>query len=165
VKSSARSRKWQPSLVHPGVGQLEVGGQVTFVHARSVPPGPGLTGAEGHSGAKGEDLCGLCNDEALPPLVQAALGHAQFETIHPFIDGNRRTGRALIHVPLRHRRLTPSYVPPISVVLARNRGAFITGLTAYRRLRRSRIEGGVACCVRHDGQSTSIRCCGVGIDR
>ena len=39
----------------------------------------------------------------LPPLVQAAIAHAQFETIHPFVDGNGRTGRALIHVVLRRR--------------------------------------------------------------
>jgi Fic family protein len=79
-----------------------------------------------------EDLCEFGNDESLPPLVQAALAHAQFETIHPFIDGNGRTGRALVHVVLRRRGLAPSYVPPISVVLARDRSAYIAGLTAYR---------------------------------
>jgi Fic family protein len=40
------------------------------------------------------DLCRFCSDDSLPALVQAALAHAQFETIHPFIDGNGRTGRA-----------------------------------------------------------------------
>jgi Fic family protein len=79
-----------------------------------------------------EDLCAFGNEQALPPLVQAALAHAQFETIHPFIDGNGRTGRALIHVLLRRRGLAPSYVPPISVLLARNKAAYIAGLTAFR---------------------------------
>lgn len=79
-----------------------------------------------------DDLCHAVMDETLPPLVQAALVHAQFETIHPFDDGNGRTGRTLIHVVLRRRGLTPAYVPPISVLFARERDAYIDGLTAYR---------------------------------
>src|SRR5690606_17565820 len=79
-----------------------------------------------------EDLCGFLNEETLPPLVQAALMHAQFETIHPFDDGNGRTGRALIHVVLRRRGVAPAYVPPISVVLAAARERYIRGLTDYR---------------------------------
>jgi Fic family protein len=80
-----------------------------------------------------DDLCAFANEQQLPPLVQAAVAHAQFETIHPFMDGNGRTGRALIHVILRRRGLTPAYVPPISVVLAADRGDYIRGLTAYRQ--------------------------------
>jgi Fic family protein len=78
------------------------------------------------------DLCRFCNDDRLPPLVQAAIAHAQFETIHPFHDGNGRTGRALVQVILRRRGLAPNYVPPISVILATNRDRYINGLTAYR---------------------------------
>ncbi len=78
------------------------------------------------------DLCFSVTEESLPPLVQAALVHAQFETIHPFVDGNGRTGRALIHVVLRRRGLTPAYVPPISVVLAANKSRYIAGLTRFR---------------------------------
>jgi Fic family protein len=59
--------------------------------------------------------------------------HAQFETIHPFDDGNGRTGRTLIHVVLRRRGLTEVFVLPISVVFARDRDRYIDGLTAYRR--------------------------------
>lgn len=79
-----------------------------------------------------EDLCEAINDDLLPPMVQAALVHAQFETIHPFHDGNGRTGRALIHVVLRRRGLAPEYVPPISVVLAAARDRYIAGLTGFR---------------------------------
>lgn len=80
-----------------------------------------------------EDLCQVINDDALPPVVQAGLVHAQFEVIHPFLDGNGRTGRALIHVVLRRRGLTPMYVPPISVVLAGSKDTYIAGLDAYAR--------------------------------
>ena len=43
-----------------------------------------------------EDLCSFCNTDSLPAVVQIALAHAQFETVHPFADGNGRTGRGLI---------------------------------------------------------------------
>jgi Fic family protein len=78
------------------------------------------------------DLCDAMAEESLPPLVHAALVHAQFETIHPFDDGNGRTGRTLIHVVLRRRGLAEVFVPPISVVFARDRERYIDGLTAYR---------------------------------
>jgi len=83
-------------------------------------------------GALLDDLCRLANSEHLPPLIQAAVAHAQFETIHPFEDGNGRTGRALIHVLLRRRGLAPGYVPPISVVLAADRERYIDGLVRFR---------------------------------
>lgn len=79
------------------------------------------------------DLCSFCNTNDLPPLVQAAIAHAQFETIHPFEDGNGRTGRALVQVILRRRHLAPRFVPPISVVLARDRERYIRGLTLFRQ--------------------------------
>lgn len=78
------------------------------------------------------DLCAVVNDHLLPPLVQAAIVHAQFETIHPFEDGNGRTGRALIHAVLRRRGLTPAYVPPISVVLAKAKDRYVEGLVDFR---------------------------------
>ena len=78
------------------------------------------------------DLVAFYDEEALPPLVQAAVAHAQFETIHPFQDGNGRTGRALVQVVLRRRGLAPTFVPPISVVLAREKDRYINGLTLFR---------------------------------
>ena len=50
------------------------------------------------------DLLAFCNDDSLPPLAQAAIAHAQFETIHPFINGNGRAGRgsdSSCHAPTR----------------------------------------------------------------
>ncbi|MEO8334842.1 MAG: Fic family protein [bacterium] len=78
------------------------------------------------------DLCAAVNADLLPPLVQAALVHAQFETIHPFDDGNGRTGRALVQVVLRRRGIASVYVPPISVALAVARERYIAGLTSFR---------------------------------
>ncbi len=79
-----------------------------------------------------QDLIGYVNGDEHSPLVQAAIAHAQFETIHPFADGNGRTGRALIHVVLRRRRLSPRFVAPISLVLATWSDDYISGLTTFR---------------------------------
>ncbi len=79
-----------------------------------------------------DNLCAFCNSDEVPPLFQAAVAHAQFETIHPFEDGNGRTGRALVHILLRRRGLAPNIAPPISVALSLNRRAYIGGLTAFR---------------------------------
>ena len=83
------------------------------------------------------DVIEFSNDESLPPLAQAALAHAQFETIHPFEDGNGRTGRALVQIILRRRQIAPAYVPPISVVLAADKERYIRGLVAFREGRES----------------------------
>lgn len=79
-----------------------------------------------------QDLCAFCNTDDLPPVTQAAIAHAQFETIHPFVDGNGRTGRALIHVILRRRDLAPRVLPPVSLVLATWSRDYVQGLTATR---------------------------------
>jgi len=81
-----------------------------------------------------DDLIGYVNGDDHSPLVQATLAHGQFETVHPFADGNGRTGRALIHVILRRRGLATSFVPPISLVLATWSDDYLTGLTAFRHL-------------------------------
>ena len=79
-----------------------------------------------------EDLCAFCNTESLPTVAQAAIAHAQFETIHPFADGNGRTGRALIQLVLRRRGLATRVLPPISLVLATWAKDYVDGLTATR---------------------------------
>ncbi len=78
------------------------------------------------------DLCRFCNDDSLPAVAQAAIAHAQFETIHPFVDGNGRVGRALIHLVLRRRGLAMKISPPISLVLATLSKDYVNGLTATR---------------------------------
>ncbi len=78
------------------------------------------------------DLCEFCNDDSLPPVAHAAIAHSQFETIHPFVDGNGRTGRALIHAVLRRRGLAPLVLPPVSLVLATWSRSYIDALTSTR---------------------------------
>lgn len=75
-----------------------------------------------------EDLTEFCNTTEYPAVIKAAIAHAQFETIHPFSDGNGRTGRALIHVLAGSR----GEVPPISLVLMADRERYIEHLAAYR---------------------------------
>jgi len=79
-----------------------------------------------------EDLVAFCSDDSLPAVAQAAIAHAQFETIHPFVDANGRTGRVLIHLILRRRGLAPRVVPPISLILATWASDYITGLQRFR---------------------------------
>jgi Fic family protein len=79
-----------------------------------------------------DDLCVFMNRKDLPAIAQAAVAHAQFETIHPFADGNGRVGRAVIHVVLLRRAVVDEFVPPISLVLAANVRRYVDGLTAFR---------------------------------
>jgi Fic family protein len=78
------------------------------------------------------DLVSFSNEDVLPAVAQAAIAHAQFETIHPFVDGNGRTGRALIHLILRRRGLAARVLPPVSLILATWSKDYIDGLNAYR---------------------------------
>jgi Fic family protein len=79
-----------------------------------------------------EDLCDFVNRDDVSPVAQAAIAHAQFETIHPFGDGNGRVGRCLIQVIFRRRGLAPRYIPPVSLLLGANKDAYISGLESYR---------------------------------
>ena len=78
-----------------------------------------------------DDLCRFIVRTDLAAVAQAAIAHAQFENIHPFIDGNGRTGRALIYTILRRRGEISNYIPPISLVLAAEPKNYIGGLGAY----------------------------------
>ena len=79
-----------------------------------------------------DDLIAFCNDDGLPALAQAAVAHAQFETIHPFVDGNGRAGRALIHLVLRRRGIATRFLPPVSLVLSTWADDYVAGLTSTR---------------------------------
>jgi Fic family protein len=78
------------------------------------------------------DLVEFCNQDSLPPVAQAAVAHAQFETIHPFVDGNGRTGRVLTQLILRRRGVAPRVLPPVSLVLATWSTEYVSALTATR---------------------------------
>lgn len=78
------------------------------------------------------DLTEFCARPDLPLLAQTAVGHAQFETIHPFIDGNGRTGRALVHAMLKKGGATTRTTVPVSAGLLTDTGSYFDALTAYR---------------------------------
>lgn len=91
-----------------------------------VPPAPELLTSSLH------DLLTYANGAAHSPVIQAALVHAQFETIHPFTDGNGRVGRALIHTILMRRGLTTRAILPLSQILSTLREDYVRALSAYR---------------------------------
>ena len=85
-----------------------------------------------HLGKLMADLGEFMARDDLPALAEAAIAHAQFETIHPFADGNGRTGRALVHVVLRERSLTTSSALPLSAGLLTDTAGYFAALDAYR---------------------------------
>jgi Fic family protein len=79
-----------------------------------------------------DDLFTFANRDDMPALAQAAIVHAQFESIHPFTDGNGRIGRALIHAVLRKRRVTRHLTVPIASGLVSHRKQYFAALNDYR---------------------------------
>jgi Fic family protein len=105
-----------------------IGGAATSPRqAEFIPPPPDLVPK------LVDDLCAFCNRLDLPAAIQAAIAHVQFETIHPFFDGNGRVGRALILIILRRRGLAKTYLPPVSLVLAGDADRYVAGLGSWRR--------------------------------
>ena len=80
-----------------------------------------------------DDLVAFIDRTDIPALAQVAIAHAQFETIHPFPDGNGRTGRAIVQAMLRHARVTTNITVPVSAGLLHNVKDYYEALTAYRR--------------------------------
>lgn len=78
-----------------------------------------------------DDLVRFCNESPLPAIAVAAIAHAQFESIHPFADGNGRTGRALVQMVLRARGVATRTVPPVSLALATDKPAYIAALSSF----------------------------------
>lgn len=81
------------------------------------------------------DLELFLHDESLPSLVHAAIAHAQFETIHPFLDGNGRVGRLLITFLLCHRSVLSQPLLYLSHYFKRHRQEY------YDRLQAVRMDG------------------------
>lgn len=128
---AVHSRLLEPThaRMHAGVLRTEqnwIGGsEYNPLNAAFIPPPPEYVPE------LLEDLCDFCNADNLPAIAQAAIAHAQFETIHPFADGNGRTGRALIHKILQRRGLA-RITAPISLVLATCSKEYIFRLAATR---------------------------------
>ena len=107
--------------------QVWIGGDSFGPHeAAFIPPHPE------HVPALMADLVKFTRRTDRPLLSQAAIAHAQFETIHPFPDGNGRTGRALIHAMLRGHGLTRNVTVPVSAGLVTDTNGYFDALTAYR---------------------------------
>ena len=79
-----------------------------------------------------EDLVVFANRDDLDPVAQAAIAHAQFESIHPFTDGNGRIGRALINAILRRRGLTRRTVVPVASAMLAERDRYFALVNGYR---------------------------------
>ena len=75
-----------------------------------------------------EDVVASIHEAGHPPLVHAAMVHAQFEAIHPFADGNGRTGRALIQLMLHRSGLTTASALAVSLTLVYRRDDYIAAL-------------------------------------
>ncbi len=96
-------------------------------NARFVPPPP-----DDAKAALAELDQWIHSDDPLPPLIKAGLAHVQFETIHPFLDGNGRIGRLLIALLVEHWNLLPLPILYLSVPLKRRRDEYYRLLTAVR---------------------------------
>jgi len=99
-------------------------------NAAYVPPPPHLLGE-----VLGAFEKYLHSNDTLPPIVRAGLLHVQFETIHPYLDGNGRIGRLLVTLLLEHWKLLTKPILYLSLFFKRHREDY------YRRLNAVRIEG------------------------
>lgn len=79
-----------------------------------------------------DDVMRFARRDDLPVMVQIAVAHAQFETIHPFPDGNGRTGRALVQGMLRATGVTKNVTVPVSAGLLGDTDGYFRALDAYR---------------------------------
>ena len=107
--------------------QVWIGGSGVSPHGAEFVP-PQHTRVE----AALDDVCEFIARTDVPLLAQCAIAHAQFETIHPFADGNGRVGRALVHAMLQHAGATTRATVPISAGLLTDTEAYFAALTAYR---------------------------------
>ena len=105
-----------------------IGGQgSTLKDARYIPPEPQVA-----EQAMSDLEKFINNNDAMDPLLKIALAHYQFETIHPFLDGNGRIGRMMIVLYLLERRIISHPVLYISYYLKKNRVEYYDRLDAVR---------------------------------
>lgn len=128
------------------------GNRINPVGAAYVPP------PADHVPALLNDLACFCNSSPLPPLAVAALAHAQFETIHPFADGNGRTGRTLIHLILRRSGTVERVVPPISLVLATDKERYLANLAAFRTVHDAERADALSDWIEYFARSALLAC-------
>ncbi|MEO7267994.1 MAG: Fic family protein [Knoellia sp.] len=107
--------------------QVWIGASPTPHDAMFVPP------RHDRVRASIDDLCAFTARTDIPLLTQAAVAHAQFETIHPFNGGNGRTGRALVHALLKAGGATTRTTLPVSAGLLNDTDGYFDALTAYRQ--------------------------------
>ncbi len=96
-------------------------------NARFVPPPP-----DALPGALSALEKWIHTEDSLPPLVRVGLAHVQFETIHPFLDGNGRIGRLLIALLVEHWGLLKAPLLYLSVAFKRHQQEYYQHLSAVR---------------------------------
>lgn len=126
------------------------GSDFSPIGAVYVPPPPDLVPA------LIDDLLVFTARVDVPILAQAAIAHAQFESIHPFTDGNGRIGRALISAILRRRGLTRRITVPLASAMLADTGNYFAQLTAYRRGDVDAFVGYVADAARHASEAAEV---------
>ncbi len=131
---------------HPSTGPRTVqtwlgGSEWNPLDAAFIPPPASAVGG------LMADLATYASDGSHPPLIQAGLVHAQFETIQPFDDGNGRVGRTLIHTVLARRGLLGRAVLPVSLVFMTRSREYVTALAAF--CHEGPPNGGVAFAALH----------------
>lgn len=134
--SVATLHRWHKRLMRHGtlprrfVGRFRTAqgwiGGTSPLDAVFVPPPPEAVGP------LMDDLVSFCNGDEVDAVTQAAVAHAQFETIHPYGDGNGRIGRVLVGWLIVRREMV-SVPPPISVLIARDPGGYLAGLQLFRQ--------------------------------
>lgn len=138
LASLAENRAWSDDDIHAvhgtllphhphgyRTGQVWIGGRSVFRASYVAPPGENVP-------ALMTNLLEYANASPDAAIVTAGLLHAQFETIHPYADGNGRTGRALIHAVLARAGVVDRGLLPISSVLKGRTDDYIQALTAFR---------------------------------
>lgn len=129
--------EWHRRLMDHATGQLDLAllgayrDRPVWVGGNSPRGAPYVAPPHELIGPLMDDLIEFANADVFDVVTQAAIVHAQFESIHPFADGNGRLGRVLISW-LIVRRLRVLVPPPFSVFVARDPGGYLSGLTLYR---------------------------------